>query len=95
MIDIKFDPAIKELWPDYHVIQVECNVANGPTPDTLWSELEQFADSFRQLHQMPDIPARHTSASAKSPTATARRPKPYADAWSRGSTYTVRSALST
>ncbi len=65
MIDIKFDPAIKELWPDYHVIQVECNVANGPTPDTLWSELEQFADSFRQLHQMPDINKRPAIASTR------------------------------
>ena len=65
MIDIKFDPAIKELWPDYHVIQVECNVANGPTPDTLWCELEQFADSFRQLHQMPDINQRPAIAATR------------------------------
>ena len=65
MIDIKFDPAIKELWPDYHVIQVECNVANGPTPDTLWSELEQFADSFRQLHQMSDINKRPAIAATR------------------------------
>lgn len=65
MISIKFDPAIKELWPDYHVIQVECNVANGPTPDTLWSELEQFADSFRQLHQMPDINTRPAIAATR------------------------------
>lgn len=65
MIDIKFDPAIKELWPDYHVIQVECNVTNNPTADSLWNELEQFADSFRQLHQMPDINQRAAIAATR------------------------------
>lgn len=55
MTDIKFDPAISELWPQYRVIEVECSVTNRPTSDELWAELERFAESFRSLHEMPDI----------------------------------------
>lgn len=65
MIDIKFDPVIKNLWPDFRVIQVECGVVNAPTPDALWQELERFAGSFRSLHQMPDINRRPAIAATR------------------------------
>lgn len=65
MKDIQFDPAIKDLWPDYHVIVVECQVENPDTPDTLWTELETFADSFRQLHEMADINRRPAIAATR------------------------------
>ncbi|MDE5643092.1 MAG: hypothetical protein K2F74_07785 [Muribaculaceae bacterium] len=65
MIDIKFDPEIKTLWPDYRVIAVECTVENLPTPDSLWQELTAFADSFRQLHEMADINRRPAIAATR------------------------------
>ena len=65
MIEIEFDPAIKELWPDYRVISVECDIENPATPDSLWQELENFADSFRQLHEIPDINKRPAIAATR------------------------------
>lgn len=65
MTDIKFDPAINELWPQYRVIEVECSVTNRPTPDELWHELQRFAESFRSLHEMPDINRRPAIAATR------------------------------
>ncbi|MDE6331013.1 MAG: hypothetical protein K2L80_00265, partial [Muribaculaceae bacterium] len=65
MIEIEFDPAIKELWPDYRVISVECDIENPATPDSLWQELENFADSFRQLHEIQDINKRPAIAATR------------------------------
>lgn len=52
---IKIEDAIAEAAPDYKVILVTADVTNRQTDDRLWNEIESFASSFKELHEMADI----------------------------------------
>lgn len=64
-MEITFDPLIAQLAPDYHAIIIEADIINTPTSDELWNELTRFAESFRQLHEMPDINLRPAIAATR------------------------------
>ncbi len=52
---VNIEDEIALAAPDYKVILVTADVTNRPTDDRLWSEIESFASSFKDLHEMADI----------------------------------------
>lgn len=52
---INIEDEIAQVAPDYKVIFVTADVRNQPTDDRLWNEIESFASSFKELHEMADI----------------------------------------
>lgn len=64
-MEISLEPVVRELTPYYHVIVIEADIVNHPTPDRLWNELTHFAESFRQLHEMSDINRRPAIAATR------------------------------
>lgn len=54
-MEIIISEEIRRAAPGYKMIKVESNVMNSDTSDELWSEIERFASSLRELLTMPDI----------------------------------------
>lgn len=54
-MEIIISEEIRRAAPGYKMIKVEANVMNSDTSDELWSEIERFASSLRELLTMPDI----------------------------------------
>lgn len=54
-MEIIISEEIRWAAPGYKMIKVEANVMNSDTSDELWSEIERFASSLRELLTMPDI----------------------------------------
>lgn len=54
-MEIIISEEIRRAAPGYKMIKVEASVKNSETSDELWSEIERFADSLRQLLDIPDI----------------------------------------
>ena len=55
MFEVKFSDKIKTSFPDLKVLQIEARVANPPTSDQLWFEIQQASKELTQKYVLPDL----------------------------------------
>ena len=62
---INISEQIKSAAPAYRMIKIECDVVNGPTPDRLWQEMTQLAESLQAVMEIADINRRPAIAATR------------------------------
>ena len=64
-MEFLFDEIIRTAAPGYELIAVEAAVANFPTQDALWQEIELAASEIRRTYAMEQIRHRPAIAATK------------------------------
>lgn len=54
-MDFAFDKEFTDKISNYTLLAVEADVSSLPTDDSLWAEIERFADSYRACHEMAEV----------------------------------------
>lgn len=65
MMKVEFTPEFKAACGEYKLLLVEADVKNGPTPETLTKELNDFASSMEQVMKVEDINKRPAIAATR------------------------------
>ena len=65
MKEISFADKIRQAAPSLKVLQIEANISNPDTSDSLWKEIESVADEIKKSYELSEINKRPAIAATR------------------------------